>query len=125
LRAFGPSHEAAAVDGSTAQLIDTEKAIFFFAPWTGLWIALATMVLLFGSLLVPLKPVTLNVLNLTAMLGAMVWIFQDGSLSGVLGVTPTGLTDIAMAMLMFAVTFGLLMTTRSSCSPGSSAESPS
>ncbi|CNE54950.1 putative RND superfamily drug exporter [Mycobacterium tuberculosis] len=111
LRALDPSHEAV-VGGSTAQLIDTKKAIFSVAPWAGLWIVLATMVLLFlmfGSVLVPLKAVALNALNLTAMLGAMVWIFQDGHLSGVLGFTPTGLTDVAMPLLMFAVAFGLSM----------------
>ncbi|XRQ09226.1 MMPL family transporter [Actinomadura welshii] len=111
LRALDPPHETV-VGGSTAQLIDTKKAIFSVAPWAGLWIVLATMVLLFlmfGSVLVPLKAIALNVLNLTAMLGAMVWIFQDGNLSGVLGFTPTGLTDVAMPLLMFAVAFGLSM----------------
>jgi putative drug exporter of the RND superfamily len=102
----------ALVGGSSAQLVDTKSAIFKVAPWAALWIAVATFVLLFlmfGSLLVPLKAIALNTLNLTAMLGVMVWIFQDGNLSGLLGFTPTGLIDTAMPLLMFTVAFGLSM----------------
>ncbi|WUH98528.1 MMPL family transporter [Spirillospora sp. NBC_00431] len=111
LRALDPPFETL-VGGETAELIDTKDAIFSVAPWAGLWIALATLVLLFlmfGSLLVPVKAIALNTLNLTAMLGAMVWIFQDGNLAGTLGFTATGLTDISMPLLMFAVAFGLSM----------------
>lgn len=100
------------VGGSTAQLVDMKAAIFSVAPWAGLWIALATFVLLFlmfGSFLVPLKAIVLNTLSLTATFGAMVWIFQDGNFAGVLGFTATGLTDTSMPILMFAVAFGLSM----------------
>ncbi|MFC6018393.1 MMPL family transporter [Plantactinospora solaniradicis] len=111
LRDLDPPFEAL-VGGSTARLVDTKAAISSVAPWAGLWIALATFALLFamfGSFLVPLKAIVLNTLNLTAMLGLMVWIFQDGSFSGPLAFTPTGLTDTAMPLLMFAVAFGLSM----------------
>ena len=45
---------------------------------------------MFGSVVVPLKALVLNLLSLTATFGAMVWIFQDGHLSGVLDFTATG-----------------------------------
>jgi putative drug exporter of the RND superfamily len=111
LRALDPPFNAL-VGGSAAQLVDTKEAIFSVAPWAGLWIAVATFVLLFlmfGSFLVPLKAIALNVLNLTAVLGIMVWIFQEGNLSGLLDFTATGYTDTAMPLLMFAVAFGLSM----------------
>ncbi|GAA0897386.1 MMPL family transporter [Virgisporangium aurantiacum] len=111
LRALDPPFDPL-VGGSAAQLVDTKDAIFSIVPWAGLWIAVATFVLLFlmfGSFLVPLKAIALNILNLTAVLGIMVWIFQDGNLSGVLNFTPTGLTDVAMPLLMFVVAFGLSM----------------
>jgi RND superfamily putative drug exporter len=111
LRELDPPFEAL-VGGSTAQLVDTKAAIVSVAPWAALWIALATFALLFlmfGSFLVPLKAIVLNTLNLTAMLGVMVWIFQDGNLSGLLAFTATGLTDTSMPLLMFAVAFGLSM----------------
>ncbi len=81
-------------------------------PIAALWIGLATFVLLFlmfGSFLVPLKAIVLNLLSLTATFGALVWIFQDGNGSGLLDFTATGLTDTSMPILMFCVAFGLSM----------------
>ena len=48
-------------------------------------------------------------LSLTATFGAMVWIFQEGHLSGLLGFTPTGSIDIFTPILMFCIAFGLSM----------------
>jgi putative drug exporter of the RND superfamily len=64
---------------------------------------------MFGSVLVPLKALVLNLLSLTATFGAMVWIFQDGHLSGFLDFTPTGSIDSTMPILMFCIAFGLSM----------------
>jgi RND superfamily putative drug exporter len=74
-------------------------------------IAFTTFVLLFlftGSLLQPLRALLLNVIGLSATLGAMVLIFQDGHLSGWLGFTPLPL-DTSMLVLLFCITFGLSM----------------
>ena len=49
---------------------------------------------MFGSVLVPIKALVLNLLSLSATFGAMVWIFQDGHLSGFLDFTATGMIDI-------------------------------
>jgi putative drug exporter of the RND superfamily len=51
----------------------------------------------------------LNLFSLTATFGAMVWIFQDGNLSGLLDFTATGGLAAAMPILMFCVAFGLSM----------------
>ncbi|WP_433661160.1 MMPL family transporter [Nocardia sp. CA-128927] len=75
-------------------------------------IALATFVVLFlftGSLVLPLKALVLNTLSLTAAFGAMVWIFQDGHLSGLLGFTPVGYMTPHMPILMFCLAFGMSM----------------
>jgi RND superfamily putative drug exporter len=58
---------------------------------------------------VPAKAVVLNLLSLSATFGAMVWIFQEGHLSGVLGFTPTGMIDTTTPILMFCIAFGLSM----------------
>ncbi|AFM18708.1 putative RND superfamily drug exporter [Mycolicibacterium chubuense NBB4] len=74
-------------------------------------IAAITFVLLFlltGSVVLPLKALVLNVLSLTAAFGALVWIFQDGHLSG-LGTTPTGTLVANMPVLLFCIAFGLSM----------------
>ena len=75
-------------------------------------IALATFVVLFlftGSIVVPLKALVLNTLSLSATFGAMVWVFQDGHLSGLLGFTPTGYLVANMVILMFCLAFGMSM----------------
>ena len=100
------------VGGRAASLVDTKASIVDRLPWAIAIIVLATFVLLFlmfGSVLVPLKAIVLNVLSLSATFGAMVWIFQDGHLSGFLGFTPTGLTDTTTPILMFCIAFGLSM----------------
>nr|BFE58308.1 MMPL family transporter [Dactylosporangium thailandense] len=98
------------VEGRAAELVDTKAAIYDRLPIALGIIGLATVVLLFaafGSVLVPVKAVVLNLLSLTATFGAMVWVFQDGHLSGVLGFTATGQLDVAMPILMFCIAFGL------------------
>ncbi|MBY8855952.1 MMPL family transporter [Nocardia sp. CA2R105] len=75
-------------------------------------IALATFVVLFlftGSVVIPLKAVVINALSLTAMFGMMVWIFQDGHLSNLLGFTTTGFLTPTMPLLMFCLAFGMSM----------------
>ena len=61
------------------------------------------------AVVVPIKALVLNVLSLTATFGAIVWIFQDGHLSGFLDFTPTGTLAATMPILMFCVAFGLSM----------------
>ena len=51
----------------------------------------------------------LNLLSLTAVYGAMVWVFQDGNLAGVPGFTPTAMIDTSMPVLLFCIAFGLSM----------------
>jgi RND superfamily putative drug exporter len=65
--------------------------------------------LAFGSVLLPVKAVVMNVLSLSASFGAIVWIFQDGHLSGVLGFTSTGTLEATQPILVLALVFGLSM----------------
>ena len=51
----------------------------------------------------------MNLLSLGASFGALVWIFQDGHLSGLLGFTPTGAIEATQPILMLAIVFGLSM----------------
>ena len=71
-------------------------------------IMFALLFLLTGSVVVPLKALVLNMLSLTAAFGALVWIFQDGHLSG-LGTTSTGTLVANMPVLLFCIAFGLSM----------------
>ena len=100
------------VTGQSASLIDTNQSLFDRLPWAlGLVAAITTVLLfmMFGSVVIPAKAIVLNVLSLTATFGAMVWIFQDGHLSGLLDFTATGSLNAAMPILMFCIAFGLSM----------------
>jgi len=69
----------------------------------------AILFLLFGSVILPLKAVLMTLLSITASFGAMVWIFQEGHLSGLLDFTPLGYTIAGNPIIMFSVIFGLSM----------------
>ena len=100
------------VAGMSAQLVDSKAGLFSKLPLALLIIAAITFVLMFlmfGSVVVPAKAVVLNLLSLSATFGAMVWIFQEGHLSGALGFTPTGALDSTTPILMFCVAFGMSM----------------
>ncbi|MER7515966.1 MMPL family transporter [Streptomyces sp. NPDC126499] len=100
------------VTGAAAVLVDSKDAIGERLPWAAGIIAVVTLLLVFlltGSVLIPLQAVVLNALSLTAMFGAVVWVFQDGHLSGLLGFTPTGDIETTLPVLMFCVAFGLSM----------------
>jgi trehalose monomycolate/heme transporter len=100
------------VGGQTAQLVDELGGLSATLPWMALVMALATFVLLFlafGSVVLPVKAIIMNVLSLAATFGVVVWIFQQGHLSGLLQFSPTGTLDPTMPILMLAIIFGLSM----------------
>jgi trehalose monomycolate/heme transporter len=100
------------VGGQTAQLVDELSSLSATVPWMALVMAAATFVLLFlafGSVVLPVKAIAANLLSLAATFGVVVWIFQEGHLSGLLGFTPTGTLDPTMPILMLAIIFGLSM----------------
>ena len=65
--------------------------------------------LLFGSVVLPIKAILMTLLSISASFGAMVWIFQEGNLSGPLGFTSPGFTIAGNPIIMFSVLFGLSM----------------
>ncbi|MEU9673689.1 MMPL family transporter [Streptomyces parvus] len=100
------------VTGTAAVLVDSKDAIADRLPWALAIIVVVTLLLVFlltGSVLIPLQAVVLNALSLTAMFGAVVWVFQDGNLSGLLAFTSTGDIETTLPVLMFCVAFGLSM----------------
>ena len=107
-----PAGARAYVGGTTAQLVDELSSLGATLPLMALVVALATFVLLFlafGSVVLPVKAIVMNVLSLSATFGVVVWIFQEGHLSGLLHFTPSGTIDPTMPILMLAVIFGLSM----------------
>ena len=100
------------VGGSAASLVDARDSMLGHLPLAIAVIVVATVLLLFlmvGAVLVPLKTLVLNVLSLSATFGALVFVFQDGRLSGLLGFTSTGTISIRTPVLLFCFAFGLSM----------------
>ncbi|MET9672819.1 MMPL family transporter [Streptomyces sp. NPDC006482] len=107
-----PAPFETSVTGQAAVLVDSKDALGERLPWAAAIVVLATLLLVFlltGSVIIPVQAVVLNALSLTAMFGAVVWVFQEGHLAGLLGFTATGDIETTLPVLMFCVAFGLSM----------------
>ncbi|MEV2213811.1 MMPL family transporter [Streptomyces sp. NPDC050997] len=100
------------VTGTTAMNIDfSQKLNDALIPYLGLVVGLAFLLLIvvFRSILVPLKAALGFLLSVLAALGAVVAVFQWGWLSGLIGVEQTGPIMSMMPIFMVGVVFGLAM----------------
>jgi trehalose monomycolate/heme transporter len=100
------------VGGITAVLVDELSSLGATLPWMALLTGVATFILLFlafGSVVLPVKAIVMNILSLSATFGVIVWGFQWGHLSGLLSFTQTGSIDPTMPILLLAMVFGLSM----------------
>ena len=101
-----------AVTGQTALNIDTSDKIGkALLPYVALIVGLAILLLMvvFRSVLVPLKATLGFLLSIGATFGAVVAVFQWGWLSTVLGVSETGPVMSLLPVLLVGILFGLAM----------------
>lgn len=106
-----PGHQHVYVGGLAAQLADTTSSLARGLPMALSLTVLITLVLLLlatGSVLLPVKAVLLNALGLAGVMGAMVWVFNDGHMSALLGFTPSPLA-VTMPVLLICVAYALSM----------------
>jgi putative drug exporter of the RND superfamily len=100
------------VGGLSAGQKDFISSLYGKAPLAAAFVIGVTYLILlvtFRSVFLPLKAVIVNILSLTASFGAMVFVFQDGNLSGLLDFTPLGFVDATLPILMFCTIFGVSM----------------
>jgi RND superfamily putative drug exporter len=105
-----PPGATALVGGATADFIDLQSSLASHLPIVLGIIILATLTILFlmtGSVILPIKSLLMNFLNLSAVFGLLVLIFQDGRFEGFLNYTSPGAIEQTMPILLFAVAFGL------------------
>ncbi len=98
------------VGGATADFVDFQDSLTRHLPIAFAIIVVATLVILFlmtGSVVLPIKSLIMNVLNLSAVFGLLVLIFQDGRFEGLLDYSSPGAIEQTMPILLFAVAFGL------------------
>ena len=113
LRAVPAPSAQVLVGGFAAQYTDSQRGILQVLPWALGWVLVTVLLLLFmftGSILLPIKAIILNILSLSAAIGVMVWIFQDGHLAWLVGdFVNTGTIDTSTVVLTAIVAFGLSM----------------
>jgi uncharacterized membrane protein YdfJ with MMPL/SSD domain len=105
-----PPGTAVLVGGESAEFVDFQDSLGRHLPYALAIIVLATLAILFamtGSVVLPVKTLAMNALNLSAVFGILVLIFQDGRLEGLLGYTGNGSLEQTMPVLLVAVVFGL------------------
>jgi len=98
------------VGGASADFIDFQSSLAEHLPIALAIIVVATLVILFlmtGSVVLPVKSLLMNFLNISAVFGLLVLIFQDGRLEGLLDYSSPGTIEQTMPILIFAVAFGL------------------
>ncbi len=108
----GGSTLAVHVGGQTAVGVDLADTMGSRLPYMFLAILLLSFLLLmlvFRSLLVPLKAVIMNLLSIGASYGVIVAIFQNGWLKNIVGIGKEGPIEAWVPMMLFAIVFGLSM----------------
>ncbi|HEY8643128.1 MAG TPA: MMPL family transporter [Candidatus Dormibacteraeota bacterium] len=99
------------VTGQTAFDVDVIGYVIGHTPLAVGFVLAVTYLVLFlltGSVVLPLKAIIANLLSVSASFGALVWIFQQGHLSGLLGFTPQSI-DPTTPVILFSIVFGLSM----------------
>jgi uncharacterized membrane protein YdfJ with MMPL/SSD domain len=105
-----PAGTTVLVGGATADFVDLQSSLSSHLPIALAIVIGATLVILFlmtGSVILPIKSLIMNFLNLSAVFGLLVLIFQDGRLEGFLDYSSPGAIEQTMPILLFAVAFGL------------------
>jgi len=100
------------IGGNTASGVDLSEFLGRRLPWfIGAVIVLSFLLLMvvFRSLVVPLKAAIMNLLSIGAAYGIVVAVFQWGWLGSVIGINKSGPIDAFVPMMLFAVLFGLSM----------------
>jgi len=105
-----PAGTSVLVSGATADFLDFQDSLTAHLPIAFGIIVGSTLLILFlmtGSVVLPVKSLLMNVLNLSAVFGILVLVFQDGRLEGLLDYSSQGALEQTMPILLFAVAFGL------------------
>jgi anti-anti-sigma factor len=111
--AFGPVPEANAyVTGMTAQSVDFNDLLKARAPLVFVFVlglAFVLLLIVFRSIVIPLKAIALNLLSVGAAYGVLVFVFQYGHFENLLGFESIGGITAWLPLFLFVLLFGLSM----------------
>jgi len=105
-----PSKYPVLVGGESASVVDQTSSLLSSLPIALGILVGSTLLVLFlmtRSVLLPLKAILLNLLTISAVIGVLVWIFQDGRLESVLGYTSQGGLERMHPILIATIAFAL------------------
>ena len=100
------------VGGVTAEAVDFNSVIRLYTPVVFafvLGVSFVILMVVFRSVIVPVKSVLMNLLSVGAAFGMMVLVFQKGVATGLLGFQHSEVIDVWIPLVMFSVLFGLSM----------------
>lgn len=109
---FGDTDTDVLVGGGGAYQLDAADNVKSTAGYVFLYIlglAFVLLLLMFRSIVIPIKAIILNLISVGAAYGVMVLVFQDGVGDSLLGFNAMGKIEIFMPLFLFAVLFGLSM----------------
>lgn len=98
------------VGGETSRFLDHKDSVLHHTVTAVAIVVAATiffMMLLTGSVVLPVKAVIMNALTLLATFGVLTWVFVDGHLQSLLGFTSQGALEVGQPALVCALVFGL------------------
>ena len=110
--AFAGSGAQAYVTGVTAASIDFSDAMYKSAPYVFgfvLGLAFLVMLVMFRSIVIPVKAILLNLLSVASAFGVLVMVFQWGWGVSLLGSEAPGMIGSWMPIILFTIVFGLSM----------------
>ncbi len=100
------------VTGATAGVTDVVNGLYHSFPIALLFIVLTTyivLLLLFRSVILPLKAIVMNALSIIASYGMLVFVFQDGHFGRLLNFKALHFIEPTLPIIMFCTLFGLSM----------------
>jgi uncharacterized membrane protein YdfJ with MMPL/SSD domain len=105
-----PSSSPVLVAGDAAAFVDLEQSMLQHLPVALGIVGGLGLLLIFaltGSIILAVKTLVFNAVNVAAVLGLLVWIFQQGHLEGVLDFHSIGTLDLTQPILVLVIAFGL------------------
>jgi RND superfamily putative drug exporter len=110
--AFGGLDAEVFVGGATAEAVDSVQTQKDYLPLVFTFVlgfSFLLLLVVFRSIVVPLKAVVLNVLSVGAAYGILVLVFQHGLGAGILGLREAPVIESWLPLFLFAILFGLSM----------------
>ena len=109
---FAGSNAAVYVAGETAGSIDFRDRMYSSAPYVFafvLGLSFLLLLVMFRSIIIPIKALLLNLLSVGAVYGVLVMVFQWGWGISILGSEETGVIESWLPLFLFGILFGLSM----------------